>query len=405
MSHAPSRTEPPRGIAVLLAALGAIGPFAIDTYLPSFQDIGQSLGATPLQVQQTLTAYLVPFSFMALWHGAISDAVGRRLVILVSQLLFALASFGCIFATAIEHIWILRAVQGICAGAGIVVSRAIVRDLFEGPGAQRLMSHITMMFAFAPAIAPVIGGRLQAWFGWRSVFVFLTVATLVLLVTSWRLLPETLPREKRQSLHPGYLGRAYWKVLTSPVFLLACAGLTFNFSGFFLYVMSAPEFLMHHLGVAETGFLWLFGPGMLGMMLGSWVSGRLAGKLSPERTIWRGFAILGVAALTNVALSFWLPAGLPWSILPIPIYTFGMSLVAPSLTLMALEPFPAQRGLAASCQMFFQSGSNALIAGLLAPLLWGSTLTMALGMTGLATGAMLAVWLHHRFARQSLDLG
>ncbi|WP_153110437.1 multidrug effflux MFS transporter [Propionivibrio limicola] len=405
MQHTSSGTEPPRGIAVLLAALGAIGPFAIDTYLPSFQDIGQSLGATPLQVQQTLTAYLVPFSFMALWHGAISDAVGRRLVILVSQLLFALASFGCIFATAIEHIWILRAVQGICAGAGIVVSRAIVRDLFEGPGAQRLMSHITMMFAFAPAIAPVIGGRLQAWFGWRSVFVFLTVATLILLVTSWRLLPETLPREKRQSLHPGYLGRAYWKVLTSPVFLLACAGLTFNFSGFFLYVMSAPEFLMHHLGVAETGFLWLFGPGMLGMMLGSWVSGRLAGKLSPERTIWRGFAILGVAALTNVAVSFWLPAGLPWSILPIPIYTFGMSLVAPSLTLMALEPFPDQRGLAASCQMFFQSGSNALIAGLLAPLLWGSTLTMALGMTGLAAGAMLAVWLHHRFARQSLDLG
>ena len=396
MSHATPAITPPRGIAILLAALAAIGPFSIDTYLPSFQDIGQSLGATPLQVQQTLTAYLLPFSFIALWHGAISDAIGRRRVILFSQAFFALASFGCIFATGIEQLWLLRAVQGICAGAGIVVSRAIVRDLFDGAAAQRLMSHITMMFAFAPAIAPVIGGRLQAWFGWRSVFVFLTVATLILLATSWRLLPETLPREKRQSLHPGYLGRTYWKVLTSPAFLLACAGLTLNFSGFFLYVMSAPEFLMHHLGVAETGFLWLFGPAMFGMMIGSWISGKLAGKLSASRTIRHGFVIMGIASLTNIALSLWLPAGLPWSILPIPIYTLGMSLAAPSLTLMALEPFPAQRGLAASCQMCFQSGSNALIAGLLAPLLWGSTQTLAIGMTGLTASGMLAAWLHHR---------
>lgn len=168
----------PRGIAILLAALAAIGPFSIDMYLPSFHDMGQSLGASPLQVQQTLTAYLLPFAFMALWHGALADALGRRKVILASLVLFVLAAFGCIFATSIEQIWILRAIQGASAGAGVVVSRAIVRDLFEGPGAQRLMSHITMMFAIAPAIAPVIGGRLQTWFGWRSVFVFLTAAIL-----------------------------------------------------------------------------------------------------------------------------------------------------------------------------------------------------------------------------------
>ncbi|MEO8411617.1 MAG: MFS transporter, partial [Propionivibrio sp.] len=223
--------KPPRGIALLLAALAALGPFSIDTYLPSFQDIGASLQATPIEVQQTLTAYMLPFAIMALWHGAISDALGRRRVILVSLVLFGLASIGCIFATRIEHLIVLRALQGITAGAGIVISRAIVRDLFDGPQAQKLMANISMMFAIAPAVAPVIGGRLQVWFGWRSVFVFMALMSLLLLIICWRKLPETLPPERRQSLRPAYLGCTYFKVLTSPLFLLACGGLALNFAG------------------------------------------------------------------------------------------------------------------------------------------------------------------------------
>ena len=198
-------TEPKtvsRGIAFLLASLTALGPFSIDTYLPSFPDIGANLHATPIEVQQTLTAYLLPFAVMALWHGAISDALGRRRVILVTLALFGLSLFGCLFATRIEHLWLLRALQGMSAGAGIVIGRAIVRDLFDGPAAQRLMSHITMMFALAPAIAPVIGGRLQSWFGWRSVFAFLVILTLMLWLACWRWLPETLAPERRQTLHP-----------------------------------------------------------------------------------------------------------------------------------------------------------------------------------------------------------
>ncbi len=352
--------KPPRGIALLLASLSALGPFSIDTYLPSFHDIGESLHATPIEVQQTLTAYLIPFAIMALWHGAISDALGRRRVILVTLALFGLALAGCLFATRIEHLWVLRALQGMSAGAGIVISRAIVRDLFDGPAAHRLMSHITMMFALAPAIAPVIGGRLQFWFGWRSVFAFLVLMTLALWLACWRLLPETLPPERRQPLHAGYLARTYSKVLTTPAFLYACAGLAFNFAGFFIYVMSAPVFLMRHLGVSETGFLWLFGPAMAGLMSGAWLSGRLAGKLSLKQTILRGYLVMGVAALGNIGLNLWLPPALPWSIAPLFVYTFGMSLAMPCLTLLALDPFPRQRGLAASCQFFLQSSFNEL---------------------------------------------
>ena len=396
------RKAAPRGIAILLASLSALGPFSIDTYLPSFHEIAEKLGATQLEVQQTLSIYLFSFALMTLWHGAIADRFGRRHVILAAVALFAVASAGCAFATRIEQLWFWRAMQGITAGAGIVISRAIVRDLYDGPPAQRLMSQITMMFAIAPAIAPVIGGWLQAWLGWRSVFAFLVLSTAALWLACWKLLPETLPPERRQSLHPSYLGKTYWKVLTSPPFLFACAALSLNFAGFFVYVLSAPVFLMTHLGVPETGFLWLFGPAMGGLMLGSWLSGRLAGKITPGRTIVIGYLAMGSAALYNLGLNLALPPALPWSITPLFIYTLGMSLAMPSLTLMALDPFPAQRGLAASCQTFFQSGFNSITAALIAPLLWGSTLTLAFGMAGLLAIGGLAALVHRRIRLSSL---
>lgn len=387
---------PPRGIALLLAALAALGPFSIDAYLPSFHDIGEKLNATPLEVQQTLTAYLLPFAIMTLWHGAISDALGRRRVILVTLSLFGLASAGCVFATRIEHLWLLRGLQGMTAGAGIVIGRAIVRDLFDGPPAQRLMARITMMFALAPAVAPVIGGWLQSWFGWRSVFAFLALITLVLWLACWRLLPETLAPARRQSLHAGYLGRTYWKVLASPPFLFACGALSLNFAGFFIYVLSAPVFLMRHLGVSETGFLWLFGPSMLGLMAGSWLSGRLAGKLPLPRTIARAYLVMGAGVAVNLAVNLALPPGLPWSVLPLFIYTLGMALAMPCLTLIALDPFPEQRGLAASCQTFLQAGFNAFAAGLIAPALWNFPLTLALGMAGMMLLGGVFAWLLQR---------
>ena len=395
----PGTETPIAGIALLLAALAAIGPFSVDTYLPSLHDIGDSLHASPLDVQQTLTTYLLMFSVMSLWHGAISDALGRRRIILLSLWLFSLASLGCLFATRIEHLWLLRGLQGFAACAGVVVSRAIVRDLFSGPAAQRLMSHITMIFAIAPAIAPVIGGHLQSWFGWRSVFVFLALMGVALLAAcSWRL-PETLPPERRQSLHPVYLGKAYRRTMTSPLFLLATAATTFNFAGYFIYIMSAPAFLVRHLGLPETSFLWLFGPSMGGLVFGAWLSGRLAGKFSPRKTVAYGYALMGLAALINIALNLALPPGLPWSILPMPLYTLGMSLTMPSMTLLALELFPAQRGLAASCQMFIQSMHNSLIAGVIAPIAWQSTLTLAATMGTLLVLGTIAAALYFRFAK------
>ncbi|HHW64151.1 MAG TPA: multidrug effflux MFS transporter, partial [Rhodocyclaceae bacterium] len=160
-------------LAFMLAMLSAIGPFAIDAYLPAFPQIAVSLGATQLEVQQTLTVYMAALALMVLWHGALADRFGRRRVLLALTALFALASLICALAPSIEWLWVGRALQGVSGGAGVVVGRAVVRDLHEGPQAQRLMSRVMLIFALAPALAPMVGAGLLALAGWRSIFVFL----------------------------------------------------------------------------------------------------------------------------------------------------------------------------------------------------------------------------------------
>lgn len=369
-------------LAPLLAALAAIGPFAIDTYLPAFPSIAKSLNATTLEVQQTLTAFLLPFAFMTLWHGALSDALGRRRVILWSLLLFILASLACTFATRIEHLWIARALQGITGGVGMVVGRAIIRDVLEGPDAQRLMSHVAMMFGIAPAVAPVIGGWIYTLLGWRAVFGFLVLFAAALLALCYRYLPETLPQAQRQSLRPVSLGRSYWHVFTRPEFLLLACAVSLNFNGFFLYVMSAPVFLIQHLGVSPHAFAWLFVPTVAGMMTGSYLSGRLAGRLSQRRTIVLGFCVMLAAATLNMLVNWMFAPGVPHSVLPIMLYNAGMALAMPSITLLILELFPQQRGLVSSCQGFVQGITSTITSAAIAPLLWTTTLALSFGMAG-----------------------
>ncbi len=383
-------THSPRRMAALLAAMTAIAPFSIDTYLPAFPDMAVSLGATQVEMQQTLAFYMAAFAFMMLWHGALSDALGRRRVLLVAFAIYVAASLFCVFATSIEQLWFGRVLQGMSGGAGLVLSRTIIRDLLDGPEAQRLIAHTTMIFALAPAVAPVIGGWIHHAFGWHGIFVFLTLYGSLLFAAVWWLLPETLPPEQRQNLHPGELARAYFQVLTHPPFLALALTIALSFTGFFIYVLSAPKFLIEHLGVSAQSFLWLFGPSTLGLVGGNWLSARLAGQVSSRRIVGLGFAIMATAALLNIAINLWRPAELPWAVLPQGLYLFGISVATPSLTLRVLDLFPARRGLVSSCQSATQSGMNAITASMLAPLVWGSTLSLALAMAGFLLLGMVA---------------
>ncbi len=183
MTGAAARTWP---LAVLLAALAMLGPLSVDAYLPAFHAIGTELGVPQIAVQQSLSIYLFFYAFMMLWHGALADALGRRTVVLASLVMFAITSLGCAIAGNIETLWLFRALQGVCSGAGMVVGRAIIRDKFHGADAQRLMSQITLFFGIAPALAPVMGGVLLNTLGWRSIFWAMLVCTMLLLAWSWR---------------------------------------------------------------------------------------------------------------------------------------------------------------------------------------------------------------------------
>ncbi|MGQ0749562.1 MAG: multidrug effflux MFS transporter [Betaproteobacteria bacterium] len=372
-------------LACILAGLAMIGPFTIDTYLPSFPAMGRDLAATPAQLQQTLSVYFLTFAIMTLFHGTLSDSFGRRPVILASLVVYIVASIGCAAATDFGQLLLFRVLQGTSAGAGMIVGRAVIRDSFEGHAAQRLMSLVTMIFGLAPAVAPVVGGWLQAWFGWEAVFLFLAAYGLLLLAVCWFKLPETHPAAARQPFEVAPLTRTYLKLAGNGPLVLLCAGVGLNFAGFFIYIMSAPAFVYDLLGLDETQFAWLFLPGIIGVTCGAFISGRAAGKLSPQRTIAIAYAIMFTAAALNVCYSGLAPPRLPWSILPIMIYTVGMALAMPSMTLLALEIFPRNRGATSSLLGFVHSLLSSVSAGVLSPLVSHSDITLALAMTGLVS--------------------
>jgi len=387
-------------LALLLACLGMLGPFSIDTYLPAFAGIALSIGATPVEMQQTLSSYLIGFAVMNLFHGALSDSVGRRPVVLGGMALFTLASVGCAMSDTIGQLVFFRALQGMSAGAGMVVSRAIIRDMFPPADAQRVMSQVTIYIGIAPAVAPMVGGFLFVHADWHVIFWFLAVIGAVLLLINWRLLPETLDPPARQPFNASHLLAGYWQMVKSPRFmaLVLASGVPFN--GMFLYVLSAPVFLGEHLQLAPTQFFWFFCLTISGIMAGAWVSGRLAGRIKPRHQIRHGFVIMLTVSIVNVVLNWLFPAQVWWAMWPIALFAFGWALMVPVVTLMVLDLVPERRGMASSVQACVGSLANALVAGALAPLVMHSTFALACASTGLMSVGIVAwIWVKPHLAR------
>jgi DHA1 family bicyclomycin/chloramphenicol resistance-like MFS transporter len=384
-------------LAVLLACLGMLGPFSIDTYIPAFAGIAQSLVATPVQMQQTLSAYLFGFAILNLFHGALSDSLGRRPVILWGIAVFALASLGCALSQTIGQLVFFRALQGMSAGAGMVVSRAIIRDMFPPSDAQRVMSQVTIYFGVAPAVAPLVGGWLFVGAGWHSIFWFLALLSVLLWWAVWRTLPETLHATQRQPVQLGPLLRGYVQMGTSPRFMALALASGIPFNGMFLYVLSAPVWLGEILQLQPTQFFWFFCMSVSGIMLGAWLSGRLAGRIKPKHQIRHGFVIMLGTSLANVAMNLLTTPHPFWAMLTVSIFSFGWALMVPVVTLLVLDLVPERRGMASSVQAFIGSMANGLVAGVIAPLVMHSAPALAftsLGMLGI--GVLAWIWVKPR---------
>ena len=383
-------------LAALLAALSMVSPFSIDTFFPSFRAIAAELNVETWQVQQTLTVYLVPYGAMALVHGPLSDAFGRRPVVLAGMVLYALSALACALAPGFGTLLVFRAMQGMTAGAGLVVGRAIVRDLYDGPQAQRLMSMVMLIFGLAPAIAPIVGGWIHVYFGWRAVFGFMVLIGVVLVAASYLVLPETHPRERRIPFHPASVIGTAWRIASTREFLLLAFAAAFNINSILMFVGAAPAIVLDHWHLRETQFAWLFLPLIGGMMTGATLSGRAAGRMRPHRQVQLGFTIALAATGANLALHALMQPPVPAQQFLLFVLGTGVQLTFPVLMLRMLDLFPRVRGSASSVQSFIGLMMSSVVMGAAVPLLQHTLFRLAAASF---VGALAALWLWTRACR------
>jgi DHA1 family bicyclomycin/chloramphenicol resistance-like MFS transporter len=388
-----TRRAVPLGLAVLLAFLSVLSPFSIDTFFPALRSMQAEFGVSPLQIQQTVTAYLLPYAIFSLVHGPLSDAIGRRPVVIAGLTAYSLASFACAFTPGFYSLLAFRAVQGMTAGAGMAVGRAVVRDLYDGPEAQRLSNAVTMFFSIAPAIAPVLGGWLYVAFGWRSVFFFLALLGCSILLASWRQLAETLPPEARLPVHAGTLVAQSWQIACNREFLLLACASGLCFCSIMSFIGAAPAIVLDHWHLAPTQFAALFLPVILGFLLGAFASSRMAGRYTSHGQVHIGFGLCIGGAFGGVLLHALLPdPPLVLQQVQFLLQAVGVQCIVPVLTLRMLDLYPGARGSAASVQAFTSLMLTSFAVGVLAPLLGGSMLEVVSGSLG-ASLLSLGLWI------------
>ncbi len=331
----------------ILGGISALTPFAIDMYLPAMPEIARDLLVSPGAVQQTLIAYTAGFAIGQLFHGPISDSYGRRPVLIVGIVFFLVGAVFCALADDIETLTYVRAAQGFFGSAGAVVVQALVRDMFDKEEFSRSMSFITLVTTLAPLLAPMIGGYLSLWLGWRSLFWLLAVlAGLVILMVVF-LLPETLPTKNRPVLRIGSTLRNYIKILNSKQSLGYIFASGFSFAGMFAFLTAGSFVYIDYYGVSSENFGFLFGLNILCLILMTSLNGKFVRKAGSETMLKIGILIQLVAGLSLIGAQV-LELGLWGTVIPIVFYVGTISVIGSNAMAIVLSVYPQQAGTASS---------------------------------------------------------
>lgn len=384
-------------LTALLAALTGIGPLSTDMYLPSLPDISNRLDATTAQTQLTISAYLVGFALGQLLYGPASDRFGRKPVLTAGLLIYCAASFLCAFASSIEMLMLARALQAVGACSGIVLARAIVRDLYSGARAGRELSLMGMVMALAPILAPVIGGVLQTLFGWRANFVALTASGLLIVLAVWLLLPETLQRRSPALKLTGLL-RSFGGFLRDGNFLAHTGLVVFVFAGLFAWISGSSFVLQDIYGQSAFDFGIAFGIGSVGYMAGSALAAKFVGRYGIDKVSGFGAAAAAIGGLLMVgavALDFRSGFAL---VLPMALYLAGMGGVLGQAIAGAMQPYHDRAGAASSLLGFIQQSVSAVVGVVIGHMLGDSAMPMAAGVA-ICGCITLAIWVTTRGVR------
>ncbi|MES2027312.1 MAG: multidrug effflux MFS transporter [Pseudomonadota bacterium] len=379
--------------ALVLGLLSAIGPFAIDMYLPALPSIGQTLGASTSGVQASLMAFFISLGIGQIIYGPISDMMGRKLPLYFGLILFAVCSVGCALAPDIQTLIVLRFLQGLGASAGMVIPRAVVRDLHTGHDAARLMSLLMLVFSVSPILAPLAGSFLIEWAGWRSVFWAVTVAAvmaLVLLATSQE---ETRPPEQRVDSSVRSALQGYGLLLRDRHFLgLVFIG-AFGISSFFAYLANSSFVLIDHYGLTPRQYSIAFAANAAAFIGVSQFTGRLSARFGLVPVV--KVAVVGYALVMSLLLAINLIGIDRLDVMLVMLFVgYGfLGLVVPTTSVLALEEHGAIAGTASALMGTLQFVTGALVMAFVGLFVDGSARPMVVGIAVCSLVALAMSWI------------
>ncbi len=385
-------------LTALLAGLSAVGPLTTDMYLPSLPDIARLLGASSAQVQLTISAYLIGFAAGQIIYGPVSDRHGRKPVLIGAIALYCAASLACALSTSIEMLIVARAFQALGGSGGIVLTRAIVRDIYSGAHAGRELSVIGSVMALAPVLAPILGGLIQTAFGWRVTFLALVGAGFAGAAVVWVLLPETLNNRAAEPVSLPSMLRSYRIVGRNPAYLAYLSITSASYAGLFAWISGSAFVLQGLYGLAPFDFGVAFALGSVGYMIGSAIAARLVIRLGLDGVLGLGGCACAAGGLAMVAA---VASGLTSSmslVLPMAVYLAGLGMVLPQGIAGAMTPFPERAGAASSLFGFLQQTAAAVSGAAVGWFLGQSAWPLALGVATMGF-ATIGLWLATRGLR------